>query len=318
MHAVKAENLVKKFGDFIAVDNISFEIEEGEIFGFLGPNGAGKTTTIRMLCCIILPTSGNATIHGYDLIKKADEIKEIIGYMSQKFSLYSDLTVIQNLKFYSGIYRIPKKLIKERIEHSLEIANLHGLEKRLVKELAGGVKQRLALATAILHKPKILFLDEPTAGVDPSNRREFWKLIKSLSSEGITIFVTTHYMDEAEQCDRLMFIYSGRKIAEASPYELITKFIDGVLFEVSGLPPEIVVKKLKDNQHIKRVQVFGLVNHILMNKVDNALEILNNELFRAGFNNFKVKQIRPSLEDSFINMIELEDKKIETTGIRMR
>jgi ABC-2 type transport system ATP-binding protein len=221
MIAVKAEGLVKRFGDFTAVDRVSFEVGEGSIFGFLGPNGAGKTTTIRMLCGLIEPTEGSATVAGFDVARDPDKIKESIGYMSQKFSLYADLTVKQNLAFYAGVYGIPRKKRTARIDLALRIAGLQGMEHRLTGTLAGGVKQRLALGAAILHEPRIVFLDEPTAGVDPSSRRDFWDLISELRREGVTVFVTTHYMDEAEYCDRIVMINEGKIATEGAPEKIV-------------------------------------------------------------------------------------------------
>ncbi|OGS19922.1 MAG: ABC transporter ATP-binding protein [Elusimicrobia bacterium RIFOXYA2_FULL_39_19] len=220
MNAITVTNLTRKFGKFIAVNGINFTVEQGEIFGFLGPNGSGKSTTIRMLCGIIESTSGYATVGGYDINKQSEKVKENIGYMSQKFSLYEDLTVEQNIDFYSGIYNISKDSKQERKNWILEMAGLKGKEKMTPKALSGGWKQRLALGCAVIHQPKIIFLDEPTAGVDPISRRNFWDLIQDLAQQGITIFVTTHYMDEAEHCNRLAFIYYGDLISMGTPREL--------------------------------------------------------------------------------------------------
>jgi ABC-2 type transport system ATP-binding protein len=219
-YAVEVRDLRKVFGDFAAVDGISFAVRPGEIFGFLGPNGAGKSTTIRMLCGILEPTSGRGQVGGFDVFKEPEKIKEIIGYMSQKFSLYEDLTVEQNIDFYAGIYLVPEEARKERKRWVIEMAGLSGREKSLTRELSGGWKQRLALGCAVLHKPRILFLDEPTAGVDPRARRQFWELIGRLASEGVTVFVTTHYMAEAERCGRVALIFSGKIIALEAPEKL--------------------------------------------------------------------------------------------------
>ena len=215
--AVSVQNLEKKFGQFTAVNRINFEVQEGEIFGFLGPNGAGKSTTIRMLCGIISPTSGSGQVGGFDIIKEQHKIKEHIGYMSQKFSLYDDLTVEENINFYSGIYKIPQKEKKERFQATIRTAGLEGMESTLTSTLAGGWKQRLALGCALIHKPRIIFLDEPTSGVDPITRANFWAIIKELAGQGVTVFVTTHYMDEAENCNRMVLIYHGTIIARAAP-----------------------------------------------------------------------------------------------------
>lgn len=224
MFSVEVKSLTKVFGKFVAVNDINFSIERGEIFGFLGPNGAGKSTTIKMLCGILEPSSGEGIVEGFDISKSPDKIKEIIGYMSQKFSLYNDLTVEENINFYAGIHDIEKKKITERKEWILNMAGLTGKEKVLTSMLSGGWRQRLSLGCAIIHTPKVVFLDEPTAGVDPISRRDFWNLIRNLSKNGTTVFVTTHYMGEAEHCDRISMIYNGKLIAIGSPKELKSKY----------------------------------------------------------------------------------------------
>ena len=316
--AVQAEGLVKRFGEFTAVDRVTFQVEQGSIFGFLGPNGAGKTTTIRMLCGLLEPTEGQATVAGFDLAREADRIKEVIGYMSQKFSLYADLTVLQNLSFYAGIYDIPRKKRAARLDFALKIAGLTDLAHRLTGTLSGGVKQRLALGAAILHEPRVVFLDEPTAGVDPASRRVFWDLISDLRQEGVTIFVTTHYMDEAEQCDRLILIYSGRKIAEASPRKLTREVIEGVLVEISGPPPDALVSRLRGRHGVVRAQIFGLTTRVLMEDAPDCLERVRALLDEGGFAGAEVRRIRPSLEDAFMHLIELEDERIAAEGGRTR
>ena len=222
--SIVVRDLTKKFGSFTAVDRISFEVPKGEIFGFLGPNGAGKSTTIRMLCGILQPTSGEARVGGFSVTTESEEIKKIIGYMSQKFTLYNDLTVEENIAFHGGIRRLPPAVLAERKRWVLKMAGLVGRERALARELSGGWKQRLALGCAILHRPQILFLDEPTASVDPVSRRDFWDLIYELSGEGTTTFVTSHYMDEVERCHRLAIIYAGVIIALGSPRELKIRF----------------------------------------------------------------------------------------------
>ncbi len=222
-NTIEVVSLTKKFGSFTAVDGISFSISKGEVFGFLGPNGAGKTTTIRMLCGLLDPTSGKAAVAGLDVKSQPEEIKGVIGYMSQKFSLYEDLTVSENLEFYSGVYGVPRGKMAERHKEIYKLTELEGQEKNLTVNLAGGFRQRLALACAIVHRPKVLFLDEPTAGVDPVHRRSFWDLIYRLADDGVTVLVTTHYMDEAEYCNRLAMIYDGRIIAIGNPGELKDK-----------------------------------------------------------------------------------------------
>jgi ABC-2 type transport system ATP-binding protein len=224
---VSVLDLEKRFGDFVAVNHVSFSIDRGEIFGFLGPNGAGKSTTIRMLCGIITPTAGSGHVAGYDVVRQSESIKQTIGYMSQKFSLYEDLTPAENIRFYLGIYSVPGKDWDERTEWALGMARLKEMRDRLTRELPTGWRQRLALACALLHRPKILFLDEPTSGVDPITRRHFWEFIRTLAAQGVTIFVTTHYMDEALNCDRLVMINEGRIVAIGSPGAIIAEACPG-------------------------------------------------------------------------------------------
>jgi ABC-2 type transport system ATP-binding protein len=219
--AVNVLDLEKRFGQFVAVDRISFSVRTGEIFGFLGPNGAGKSTTIRMLCGIISPSSGSGHVAGYDIFTQTEEIKHAIGYMSQKFSLYVDMTPFENIRFYLGIYDVPSHLWKARTEEVLKITRLTHVQDRLTRELPPGWRQRLALGCALLHRPKLLFLDEPTSGVDPITRRHFWEFIKQLTSEGVTVFVTTHYMEEARHCDRVVMINEGQIVASGAPLEII-------------------------------------------------------------------------------------------------
>ncbi len=232
--AVEVHDLVKCFGRFTAVDHISFSVPKGEIFGFLGPNGAGKSTTIRMLCGILLPTSGSGTVAGYDILRQPEQIKTHIGYMSQRFSLYQDLTVNENINFYAGVYGVPGDVLEARRQWTLQMAGLRARQYSLTRELSTGLKQRLAFGTALIHAPELLFLDEPTAGVDPISRREFWELIYDTAARGVTVFVTTHFMDDAEHCDRLGMIYGGRLIALGSPEELKAQYHSGVLLEVDA------------------------------------------------------------------------------------
>jgi len=230
--AVEIQGLVKRFGDFVAVDNVSLTVAKGEIFGFLGPNGAGKSTTIRILCGLLAPTSGRAFVSGFDVATEPEKVKRSIGYMSQRFSLYDDLTVEENLNFFCGIYGVPKERREERKQYVLSMAGLTGKRTVMTRLLAGGWKQRLALGTAILHEPPVLFLDEPTSGVDPIARRAFWDLIDQLSQAGRTIFVTTHYMDEAEYCHRIALLYKGKAVAMDSPRALKQEMGVGSMEEV--------------------------------------------------------------------------------------
>ncbi len=225
--AVYVEKLEKRFGGFVAVDKISFSVDRGEVFGLLGPNGAGKSTTIRMLCGIISPTSGYGRVAGYDIFSEAEAIKRSIGYMSQKFSLYEDLTPLENIRFYLGVYEVAQEVWRERIEWVLDMARLQDVRHRITRELPPGWRQRLALGCALLHRPEILFLDEPTSGVDPITRRSFWEFIDKLAQEGVTVFVTTHYMDEARNCQRLVMINEGKIAAMGSPSEIISNVFPG-------------------------------------------------------------------------------------------
>src|SRR5689334_23229365 len=264
--AVRIEKLVKRFGEFVAVDNVSIEVARGEIFGFLGPNGAGKSTTIRILCGLLAPTSGRATVDGYDVATQSELVRQNIGYMSQKFSLYDDLTVEENIEFFGGVYGVPPQTLPQRRDYVLKMANLEDRRQTPTRELPGGLKQRLALGCAILHEPPILFLDEPTSGVDPVARRNFWELIYKLSESGHTIFVTTHYMDEAEYCHRVALMYSGRVIALGSPAELKHVFGEHhlLMLETSNLLG--AMRALHGRKGIVDVAVFGSGLHV---KVDD-------------------------------------------------
>ena len=261
-NAICVENLTKKFGNFTAVDNISFSIPQGTIFGFLGPNGSGKSTTIRMLCGVLHPTSGKALVLGKDVTKDTEAVRQSLGYMSQRFSLYEDLTVEENLDFYAGVYGLSKKTTSERKKELIGMANLTGKEKSLAGTLSGGWKQRLALGCALIHKPKLLILDEPTAGVDPVSRRVFWDIIHSLARQGITILVTTHYMDEAESCDTVGFILNGKLINIAPPRQLIEQ-------EGAKNLEDIFIKYVEE---ISSQKVAGAFNDLNFLKGDDRLE----------------------------------------------
>ena len=301
--AVEVSDLRRTFGDFVAVDNISLKVKKGEIFGFLGPNGAGKSTTIRMLCGLLMPTGGSGTVGGFDVLTQSESIKRIIGYMSQRFSLYEDLTVEENVDFYGGIYRVPKARRKARKAWVLEMAGLAGRKDVVTRTLATGFKQRLALGCAILHEPPIIFLDEPTSGVDPVSRRNFWGLIHDLADGGTTVFVTTHYMEEADYCDRLALIYRGQIIAEATPMELRQRYMKREILEVEvdrvADAMEVLLKKGIENA------IFGSTLHVT---VDNALIAgaqIRGTLESAGVVVRRVEKIIPSLEDVFVTLIEV-------------
>ncbi len=304
--AVEVEDLVKTFGDFVAVHRIRLQVRKGEIFGFLGPNGAGKSTTIRMLCGLLMPTSGKGRVAGYDLLLEPERIKRVIGYMSQKFSLYEDLTVIENLHFFGGIYGLKGSVLKERERQVLEKIGLKEISDRLTRTLSVGLKQRLALGCAILHQPEILFLDEPTAGVDPLSRREFWSFIQEMSTQGVTSFVSTHYMDEAEYCNRLALIYKGRIIAMGSPTDLKIKTLSQGVLEVECEPLMGSLHLLKEKPWILEVAIFGNSLHVI-GKEGIALEQEISDLFQTHrILLHRMEWVRPSLEDIFVSLIEGE------------
>jgi len=306
--AVEVEDLVKTFGNFIAVDHIDFKVKEGEIFGFLGPNGAGKSTTIRMLCGLLMPTSGKGKVVGFDLIREPEKIKQVIGYMSQKFSLYEDLTVMENLHFFGGIYGLSPSLQKEREEQALRMAGLVELRDRMTRTLAVGWKQRLALGCAILHEPSLLFLDEPTSGVDPISRRNFWSLIQQMGEKGVTTFVTTHYMDEAEYCDRLALIYQGKIIALGTPSELKLKTLAQGVMEVECEPLIPASDLLKKEPWIYESAVFGNSLHLISKGDVDSEKAVTAFFQRHGILLKRMERIRPSLEDVFVLLIDKEEK----------
>jgi ABC-2 type transport system ATP-binding protein len=300
--AVHVENLRRNFGAFTAVDGIDLRVSKGEIFGFLGPNGAGKSTTIRMLCGLLMPTGGKGTVAGFDIVRQPEEIKKRIGYMSQKFSLYEDLTVSQNIDFFTGIYGVSKEKRKARKDWVLEMAGLEDRKDSLTKALAGGFKQRLALGCAILHEPPILFLDEPTSGVDPLSRRNFWSLIYSMSRSGVTVFVTTHYMDEAEYCDRLALIYKGKIVAEGRPADLKERSMSRDVLEIE-VDRALDALELLADAGIETA-VFGTLLHATVDRGEEAGPRIEAILKAAGFTVRAIEKIAPSLEDVFVNLIE--------------
>ena len=304
--AVKVEKLTRTFGDFIAVDGINLEVAGGEIFGFLGPNGAGKSTTIRMLCGLLLPSQGGGTVGGYDILKQSEEIKQNIGYMSQKFSLYDDLTVEENINFFSGIYSVPEQKKAERKEWALNMSDLRDMRSTLTRTLPGGYKQRLALGCAILHEPPILFLDEPTSGVDPISRRNFWNLIHEMAGAGTTVFVTTHYMDEADYCDRLALIYRGAMIAQGTPVQLRREFMTRDVLEIEAEPLMGAMEAL-DRQGIENA-VFGSVLHATVKDAKTAIPQISKLLGEANIVVIKIENVVPTLEDVFVTLIETSGK----------
>ena len=299
---VRLHELTKRFGDFTAVDRVTLDVARGEIFGFLGPNGAGKSTTIRMLCGILPPSSGSGTVAGYDIATQSERIKNQIGYMSQKFSLYEELTVEENIDFYSGIYRIPAQKKRERKEWVIEMAGLAEQRATRAQALSGGWKQRLALGCAVLHEPPIVFLDEPTSGVDPISRRSFWELIYRLSGEGVTIFVTTHYMEEAECCDRLGFIFGGELIALGTPAELKAGF-PGQIVEIGCERPFELLQRIETLPGVKRSALFGAGLHLAVENAEQAMAAIGREL--PGLE-LRMERITPSLEDLFVSFMEAQ------------
>jgi ABC-2 type transport system ATP-binding protein len=301
-YSVVVEDLVKRFGNFCAVDHISFQAREGEIFGFLGPNGAGKSTTIRMLCGLLHPTSGKASVAGIDVAKEPERVRQNIGYMSQKFSLYNDLTVEENIRFFGGMYSVPDAEIDERLRWAVRMAGLEGREQALTSTLAVGWKQRLALGCAVLHKPRVLFLDEPTSGVDPISRRQFWELIHEMAATGVTVFVTTHYMDEAEYCNRLVLIYRGKIVASGSPAQLKRTAMKGELLLIECAPLGNALEVLGESAAISDVAVFGNALHAVVPSAAVAAPQLREELERHGISVQRVEPITASLEDVFVSL----------------
>lgn len=303
-YVIEVAGLVRKFGAFRAVDGIDFSVKRGEVFGFLGANGAGKTTTIRMLSGLLTPTAGKGHVLGCDIMKQSEKIKPRVGYMSQRFSLYPDLTVEQNLDFFGGIYRIGRKKLKERKAWAVKMAGLEGKEHRLTQTLSGGWKQRLALGAALLHEPELLFLDEPTAGVSPEARRDFWDLIHELSEQGTTIFVTSHYMDEVEHCDRIVLMSRGKIAALDTPTGLKKNAVGGSLVYVESPSATSIVKEtLSMNEAILDVQPFGMAYHVLVQHGVEAVGIVRQAAARSSLPVENVQLVEPDLEDVFIAVI---------------
>ncbi|OGU65265.1 MAG: multidrug ABC transporter ATP-binding protein [Stygiobacter sp. RIFOXYA12_FULL_38_9] len=310
MNAMEVNNLTKVFGKFTAVDNINFNVKQGEIFGFLGANGAGKSTTIRMLIGILEPTSGDALVSGYSIKNQSDLVKKNIGYMSQKFSLYNDLTVVENIRFFAGIYGLDGKKYEERKKWVLKVADLENMENVITGSLPGGIKQRLALGTAVIHEPKIVFLDEPTSGVDPISRRNFWDLINELSEGGTTVLVTTHYLDEAEFCNDIILINAGKLIAQGNSKELKTNYIKNPILEIESDRIVDSMEILEKEKWVGETSIFGNYIHVILNdstiNENHIYEILRE---KNGISVKRVEKITPTLEDVFIHLIEKDSKK---------
>jgi ABC-2 type transport system ATP-binding protein len=310
-YSIEVENLTKRFGKFTAVDRLNFTVKRGEIFGFLGANGAGKSTTIRMLCGLLQATSGKATVGGFDINTQTDQVKQNIGYMSQRFSLYDDLTVEQNIRFFGGVYGLSDARIKERMAWVLSMADLEGREDRMTRTLSGGWKQRLALGCAILHEPPIIFLDEPTGGVDPISRRNFWELINRLSGEGVTVLVTTHFLDEAEYCNDIILINAGRLIASGSPTELKTTHISTPLLEVTLGAGSIVevLEAVRVQPWALETSVFGTKLHVMVEDEAFGSDAIRRTIEGKGMSVARLERIIPSLEDVFLYLLEKDTNK---------
>lgn len=301
MNSVEVNKISRRFNDFSAVKELSFYIPQGEIFGLLGPNGAGKTTTIRILCGILLPSSGSATVLGYDVARHPNEVKRRIGYMSQKFSLYNDLTPVENINFYASIYGVPRRERKERVNELIRMADLEGHENQLTRSLSGAWRQRLALACAIVHRPQMIFLDEATAGVDPVSRREFWDLIYRLAGEGVSVLATTHYMDEADYCNTIGMMYQGELVALASP-ERLKNEQPGVLVQMDCNRPVDALALLENLPQVLNAAVHGAQVHLTLQD-DSAAPQVQESLAQAGISAGAWEVIQPSLEDVFISMV---------------
>jgi ABC-2 type transport system ATP-binding protein len=310
MNAIEVKNLTKVFGKFTAVDNINFNVKQGEIFGFLGANGAGKSTTIRMLIGILEPTYGDALVSGYSIKNQSDLVKQNIGYMSQKFSLYNDLTVVENIRFFAGIYGLDGKKYEERKEWVLKVADLENMGNVITGSLPGGIKQRLALGTAVIHEPKIVFLDEPTSGVDPISRRNFWDLINELSEGGTTVLVTTHYLDEAEFCNDIILINAGKLIAQGNSQELKSNYIKNPILEIESDRVVDSLEILEKEKWVGETSIFGNYIHVILNdstiNEQHIFQLLQN---KNGIAVKRVEKITPTLEDVFIHLIEKDSKK---------
>ncbi|NLK52382.1 MAG: ABC transporter ATP-binding protein [Syntrophomonadaceae bacterium] len=302
-YAITTQELTKKFGNFTAVDRLTLKIKPGEICGFLGPNGAGKTTAIRMLCGILQPTAGTATVLGYDLLKESETIKRHIGYMSQKFSLYEDLSIKENLNFYAGLYSLPRKERKNQIAAMLALVQLTSREKELVGNLSSGWKQRVALGCALISQPALIFLDEPTSGVSPTSRRAFFNLIQQLANTGVTVIVTTHFMDEAERCNQIVFISDGQLLALDSPDNLKTRMIEGFMVELEVPQAMEWLEDLEKQPYVKECTLHGSLLHVLLHGPAQMEEL-------AKYTGVGPRPIRPTLEDVFITLAKRKRKQV--------
>ena len=304
---IQTEGLTKKFGDFTAVNEVSFEVRRGEVVGYLGPNGSGKTTTIRMLCGLLHPTSGHARVNGLDIVRDTEAIKRQIGYMSQKFALYDDLTVMENLSFYAGVYEIPRATEKQQLNRILEMAGLTDRTRSVASELSGGWRQRLALGCALVHNPTLLFLDEPTSGVDPVARRVFWDLIYTLAHEGTTIFVTTHYMDEAEHCGRVGFMNNGRLMAFDTPRALKAQFLHGAAWSIAATPLLEAVEVLSHTPGVAQASMHGDLAQVILADNSVTVQMLTDALTAQGITISAAELVEATLEDVFVLLAHKQD-----------
>lgn len=304
MNAIEVRDLTRRFGEFVAVDRVSFDVRQGEIFGFLGSNGAGKSTTIRMLCGLLRPTSGTAIVGGVDVSRDPEAVKRRIGYMSQRFSLYEQLTVDQNIRFFGGIYGLDRDRLDARRAFVLEMAGLQGREGQLTASLSGGWRQRLALGCAILHEPPIVFLDEPTGGVDPLSRRQFWSLIHELARQGVSVLVTTHYLDEAEHCERIAIIQAGRMAAFGTVKQLKAVFADRPIVEVHAAQPVAAMRVLDAMPEVEKTSIFGTAVHAVLRSPATADTDVAARLSAAGIDVSACTGVEPSLEDVFLDVAE--------------
>ena len=305
---IVVDRLRRTFGEFVAVRDVSFDVRRGEVFGFLGSNGAGKSTTIRMLCGLLRPTAGRALVDGVDVARDPEAIKRRIGYMSQRFSLYELLTVDQNIRFYAGLQSVTGERLARRRAFALDIGGLAGRERDLVRDLAGGWRQRLALGCALVHEPPILFLDEPTGGVDPVSRREFWRLIDQLSRAGTTVLVTTHYMDEAERCDRVAIMHAGTLAALGTPAELKAAFADRPIVEVRAPDPVAVMTWLDRSPFVEKTTLFGTAVHAVLRGRAASTDAVAGGLRAAGLAVTSIAPVMPSLEDVFLDVVDRLDR----------
>ena len=304
MNAIEVRHLTRRFGTFVAVNDVSFDVRAGEIFGFLGSNGAGKSTTIRMLCGLLQPTSGSATVGGIDVVQDPEGVKRRIGYMSQRFSLYEALTVDQNIAFFGGVYGLSRERLATRRDFVLEIAGLRGRENELTRALAGGWRQRLALGCAILHEPPIVFLDEPTGGVDPLSRRRFWRLIEDLAASGVAVLVTTHYLDEAEHCQRIAIIQAGRLAAHGTVDELKAIFASRPILEVRAADAVGAMRTLDQMPEVEKTSIFGTAVHAVLRSAATDVQTIASRLESKGITIVSCGIVAPSLEDVFLDVAE--------------